>query len=57
MFWPKIATPTLVDEVYATVNDRIKLIKTLTIAKSAIRHNIDLPKCTCKPVIWGKTIR
>jgi hypothetical protein len=41
---PKIATD-LIDEVYATVNDRIKLIKTLTIAKS-IRHNMakDLPK-------------
>ena len=54
---PKIATPELVDEVYATVNDRIKLIKTLTIAKSAIRHNMakDLPKMhvqTC--IIWGK---
>ena len=38
-------------------NDRIKLIKTLTIAKSAIRHNMakDLPKMhvpTC--IIWGK---
>lgn len=54
---PKIATPELIDEVYATVNDRIKLIKTLTIAKSAIRHNMakDLPKMhvqTC--IIWGK---
>ncbi|MGL2987257.1 alpha/beta fold hydrolase [Flavobacterium sp. RSSA_27] len=54
---PKIATPELIDEVFATVNDRIKLIKTLTIAKSAIRHNMakDLPKMhvqTC--IIWGK---
>lgn len=54
---PAVATPELVDEVFATVNDRIKLIKTLTIAKSAIRHNMakDLPKMhipTC--IIWGK---
>jgi len=54
---PNVATPELVDEVYATVNDRIKLIKTLTIAKSAIRHNMakDLPKMnvpTC--IIWGR---
>ena len=43
---PKIATKEIVDEVYAMANDRIKLIKTLTIAKSAIRHNMakDLPK-------------
>ncbi|HEX7870006.1 MAG TPA: alpha/beta hydrolase, partial [Chryseobacterium sp.] len=52
-----IATPELIDEVYATVNDRIKLIKTLTIAKSAIRHNMakDLPKMTVETcIIWGK---
>jgi pimeloyl-ACP methyl ester carboxylesterase len=54
---PKIATKEMVDEVYAMANDRIKLIKTLTIAKSAIRHNMakDLPKMhvpTC--IIWGK---
>lgn len=54
---PKIATKEIVDEVYAMANDRIKLIKTLTIAKSAIRHNMakDLPKMhvpTC--IIWGK---
>ena len=54
---PAIATKEIVDEVYETVNDRIKLIKTLTIAKSAIRHNMakDLPKMntpTC--IIWGK---
>jgi pimeloyl-ACP methyl ester carboxylesterase len=57
---PKIATKELVDEVYASVNDRIKLIKTLTIAKSAIRHNMakDLPKMhvqTC--LIWGRNDR
>lgn len=54
---PAIATKNIVDEVYETVNDRSKLIKTLAIAKSAIRHNMakDLPKMktpTC--IIWGK---
>jgi pimeloyl-ACP methyl ester carboxylesterase len=54
---PKVATKEIIDDVYNTVNDRIKLIKTLTIAKSAIRHNMakDLPKMftpTC--IIWGK---
>ena len=54
---PKVATKEIVDDVYATVNDRNKLIRTLSIAKSAIRHNMakDLPKMntpTC--IIWGK---
>jgi pimeloyl-ACP methyl ester carboxylesterase len=54
---PKVATKEIVDEVYETVNDRNKLIKTLAIAKSAIRHNMakDLPKMTLPVcVIWGK---
>ena len=54
---PAVATKEIVDEVFATVNDRMKLLKTLTIAKSAIRHNMakDLPKMhvhTC--IIWGR---
>jgi pimeloyl-ACP methyl ester carboxylesterase len=54
---PEIATKEVVDEVYETVSDRNKLVKTLAIAKSAIRHNMaqDLPKMktpTC--IIWGK---
>ena len=54
---PKTATKELVDEVFAIVNDRTKVIKTLSIAKSAIRHNMakDLPNMktpTC--LIWGK---
>jgi pimeloyl-ACP methyl ester carboxylesterase len=54
---PEVATKEIVDEVYATVNDRNKLIKTVAIAKSAIRHNMasDLPNMnipTC--IIWGK---
>lgn len=54
---PKVATKEIVDEVFATVNDRMKLVKTLAIAKSAIRHNMskDLPHMntpTC--IIWGE---
>ena len=54
---PAVATKEIVDDVYKTVNNRNKLIKTLAIAKSAIRHNMakDLPKMnteTC--IIWGK---
>ena len=54
---PNMATKEVVDEVFSIVNDRMKVIKTLTIAKSAIRHNMakDLPKMpvpTC--LIWGK---
>lgn len=54
---PKIATKEIVDEVYKSVNDRNKLIRTLAIAKSAIRHNMakDLPNMhqpTC--IIWGR---
>ena len=54
---PEVATKEIVDEVYETVNDRNKLIKTLAIAKSAIRHNMskDLPKMTIPTcIIWGK---
>lgn len=54
---PKVATKEIVDEVYATVNDRLKLAKTLSIAKSAIRHNMskDLPSMhTPVCIIWGK---
>lgn len=54
---PKVATKEIVDEVFSVVNDRAKVIKTLAIAKSAIRHNMakDLPSMTL-PVclIWGK---
>lgn len=54
---PAVATKEIVDEVYDTVNNRNKLIKTLAIAKSAIRHNMakDLPKMTVPTcIIWGK---
>jgi len=54
---PAVATKEIVDEVFATVNDRNKILKTLAIAKSAIRHNMadNLPSMhtpTC--IIWGK---
>lgn len=54
---PKVATDELVDEVFGVVNDRMKGIKTVMLARSAIKHNMlnDLSKIT-KPVclIWGK---
>jgi len=54
---PKVATKELVDEIFRVVNDRMKVIRTLALAKSAIRHNMakDLPNMNF-PVclIWGK---
>ncbi len=54
---PKVATKELVDEVFEAVNNRMKVIRTLALAKSAIRHNMakDLPHIKV-PVclIWGK---
>lgn len=54
---PKHATDELVDEVYKIVNDRGKLVRILSLAKSAIRHNMandlksfNIPVC----LIWGK---
>jgi pimeloyl-ACP methyl ester carboxylesterase len=54
---PNFATKELVDEVFATVNDRGRVIRILAMAKSAIRHNmskeihkITIPVC----LIWGK---
>tara|TARA_A100001015_G_scaffold32752_2_gene36317 strand:+ start:6206 stop:6955 length:750 start_codon:yes stop_codon:yes gene_type:complete len=54
---PKVATKVIVDEVFETVNDRDKLVRTLAIAKSAIRHNMssDLPNIkTPTLLIWGE---
>lgn len=54
---PKTATDELVDEVFEIVNDRMKVLRILTMAKSAIRHNMrkDIPQIKI-PVclIWGK---
>ncbi|MRM82696.1 alpha/beta fold hydrolase [Riemerella anatipestifer] len=54
---PAVATDQLVDEVFSVVNDRMKGIKTVMLARSAIKHNMvkDLPKITCPTcIIWGK---
>ena len=54
---PEVATKEVIDEVYASVNDRSRVIKTLAIAKSAIRHNMakDLPSLNVPScIIWGK---
>jgi pimeloyl-ACP methyl ester carboxylesterase len=56
-FDPATATKELVDDVYATVNDRHKVLRILAMAKSAIRHNMskDLSKITIPvSLIWGK---
>jgi len=54
---PSVATEELVDEVFGVVNDRMKGIKTVMLARSAIKHNMlnDLPKIKCPTgIIWGK---
>ncbi len=53
---PKVATDELVDNVFEIATNRIKVLKLLAYAKSAIRHNMsqDLPHIqipTC--LIWG----
>jgi pimeloyl-ACP methyl ester carboxylesterase len=53
---PKTATKELVDEVYGIVNNRLKALKIISLAKSAIRHNLgdelqDLRVPCC--LIWG----
>lgn len=52
----EVATKELVDEVFESVNNRNKVIRTLSFSKSAIRHNMskditefNLPVC----LIWG----
>lgn len=54
---PKHATKELVDECYDIVNDKGKTVRIISLAKSAIRHNMagelskmDVPAC----LIWGK---
>jgi|SRR5215217_2446059 len=54
---PNVATKELVDEVFSIVNNRLKAIKIIHLAKSAIRHNLgdelrDLKMPCC--LIWGK---
>lgn len=54
---PKHATKELVDECFDIVNDKGKTVRTISLAKSAIRHNMagEIPKMkvpTC--LIWGR---
>ena len=54
---PAVATPALVDEVFEITKNRIKVIKIIALAKSAIRHNLgeelnQIQKPTL--LIWGK---
>lgn len=54
---PATATKNLVDEVFATVNDRHRVIRILAMAKSAIRHNMskDVHKIRIPVLlVWGK---
>lgn len=54
---PKVASRELVDEVFEIVNNRLKAIKIISLAKSAIRHNLgDELREIQAPVllIWGK---
>ena len=54
---PNVATKDLVDEVFGIINNRLKALKIIALARSAIRHNlgdelneIKIPTC----LIWGK---
>ena len=54
---PAVATPELVDEVFEITKNRIKVIKIIALAKSAIRHNLgeelnQIQQPTL--LIWGK---
>ncbi len=53
---PAMATEELVDEVFEITNNRIKVIKIISLAKSAIRNNVgddlkNITQPTC--LIWG----
>jgi pimeloyl-ACP methyl ester carboxylesterase len=55
-FDPAMATTELVDEVFEITNNRIKVIKIIALAKSAIRNNLgeelnQIKQPTC--LIWG----
>jgi len=54
---PAVATPELVDEVFEITKNRIKVIKIIALAKSAIRHNLGEELNQIKQptlLIWGK---
>src|ERR1700761_1204150 len=53
---PAMATKELVDEVFGIVNNRLKALKIIALARSAIKHNLgdelkDIKVPTC--LIWG----
>ncbi|WP_126245748.1 alpha/beta fold hydrolase [Chitinophaga rhizosphaerae] len=53
---PAMATKELVDEVFEITSNRLKVIKIITLAKSAIRHNLGEELTTIKTptlLIWG----
>ncbi len=53
---PEVATKELVDEVYEIVNNRIKAIKIISLAKSAIRNNLGDELSHIKQptlLVWG----
>ena len=53
---PKTATKELVDEVYQIVNERMKTLKVISLARSAIRHNLGEELTQIKLptlLIWG----
>jgi len=59
-FDPKIATKELVDELYETVNVRMKAIKIIALAKNAIRNNMGEEVNQIKQptlLIWGTMMR
>ena len=54
---PNVATKELVDEVFRTVNDRMKAIRIVATAKSAVRHNLGDKLHNIKAptlLVWGK---
>lgn len=54
---PQVATKELVDEVFEIVNNRIKVLKIIALAKSAIRHNLGEELRELKVptlLIWGQ---
>lgn len=56
-FDPRVATKELVDEVFEVTRDRLKAIRIIATAKSAIRHNLSdkLHKIKIPTlIIWGK---
>ncbi|QEC41184.1 alpha/beta fold hydrolase [Pseudobacter ginsenosidimutans] len=53
---PKVATKEIVDEVFDTTNNRLKVIKIIALAKSAIRNNLGEELNQIKQptlLIWG----